>query len=172
MARTTPRPLPTATRTLQPLGRHCPLCGETMWVAYHNSRVVYLSPADKYPRLTWSTVKGSKRSIWAGSHGLPAVLSPLVTPSALVVWTHGACASHPSLLLPTPAACSHPRWLGPRGHPIQQHLTQRPDMIGEPRRHRWRLRPHCVAAPVPWVRTGCGTGWRTLACGRTKLSYT
>ena len=40
MARTTPRPPPTATRTLQPLGRHCPLCGETMWAAYHNSRTI------------------------------------------------------------------------------------------------------------------------------------
>ena len=40
MARTTPRPSPTATRTLQPLGRHCPLCGETMWAAYHNSRTI------------------------------------------------------------------------------------------------------------------------------------
>jgi hypothetical protein len=38
MARTTPRPTPTATRTLQPLGRHCPLCGETMWAADHNYR--------------------------------------------------------------------------------------------------------------------------------------
>ena len=40
MARTTPRPTPTATHTLQPLGRHCPLCGETMWAAYHNSRTI------------------------------------------------------------------------------------------------------------------------------------
>ena len=40
MARTTPRPPPTATRTLQPLGRHCPLCGETMWAAYHNYRTI------------------------------------------------------------------------------------------------------------------------------------
>ena len=40
MARTTPRPTPTATRTLQPLGRHCPLCGETMWAAYHNYRTI------------------------------------------------------------------------------------------------------------------------------------
>jgi hypothetical protein len=40
MARTTPRPTPTATRTLQPLGRSCPLCGETMWAAYHNSRTI------------------------------------------------------------------------------------------------------------------------------------
>ena len=38
MARTTPRPLPTATRTFQPLGRDCPLCGETMWAAYPNYR--------------------------------------------------------------------------------------------------------------------------------------
>lgn len=40
MARTTPRPTPTATHTLQPLGRHCPLCGETMWAAYHNYRTI------------------------------------------------------------------------------------------------------------------------------------
>ena len=40
MARTTPRPTPTTTRTLQPLERHCPLCGETMWAAYHNYRTI------------------------------------------------------------------------------------------------------------------------------------
>ena len=40
MARTTPRPTPTTTHTLQPLGRHCPLCGETMWAAYHNYRTI------------------------------------------------------------------------------------------------------------------------------------
>src|SRR5262245_35937945 len=40
MARTTPRPPPTATRTLHPLGRHCPLCGEMMWAAYHHSRTI------------------------------------------------------------------------------------------------------------------------------------
>lgn len=40
MARTTPRPTPTATHTLQPLGRHCALCGETMWAAYHNYRTI------------------------------------------------------------------------------------------------------------------------------------
>src|SRR5262245_59087331 len=28
---------------------------------------------------------------------------------------------------------------------------------------------HCVAVPVPFVGTGCGKGWRTLACGRQKL---
>ena len=40
MARTTPRPTPTATRIFQPLGRHCPLCGETMWAAYHHYRTI------------------------------------------------------------------------------------------------------------------------------------
>src|SRR2546425_5137024 len=40
MARTTSRPTPTATCTLQSLGRHCPLCGETMWAAYHNDRTI------------------------------------------------------------------------------------------------------------------------------------
>jgi hypothetical protein len=40
MARTTARPPPTVTRTLQPLGRHCPVCGDTMWAAYHNYRTI------------------------------------------------------------------------------------------------------------------------------------
>ena len=40
MARTTPRPTPTVPCTLQPLGQHCPLCGETMWAAYHNYRTI------------------------------------------------------------------------------------------------------------------------------------
>jgi hypothetical protein len=40
MARTTPRPAPTLTQTLQPLLRHCPTCGKTMWAAYHNSRTI------------------------------------------------------------------------------------------------------------------------------------
>jgi hypothetical protein len=40
MARTTSRPPPTAPRPLQPLGRHGPLCDETMWAAYQNSRTL------------------------------------------------------------------------------------------------------------------------------------
>jgi hypothetical protein len=40
MARTTPRPPPTAIQTLLPLMRHCPTCGNTMWAAYHNSRTI------------------------------------------------------------------------------------------------------------------------------------
>ena len=40
MARTTPRPPPTLTQTLQPLVRHCPCCGDPMWAAYHNYRTI------------------------------------------------------------------------------------------------------------------------------------
>lgn len=40
MARTTPRPTPTATQTLLPMVRHCPCCGDPMWAAYHNYRTL------------------------------------------------------------------------------------------------------------------------------------
>lgn len=40
MARTTLRPCPTATQTLTPLTRHCPVCGNSMWAAYHNYRTL------------------------------------------------------------------------------------------------------------------------------------
>jgi hypothetical protein len=40
MARTTVRPTPTATRMLKPLWRHCPCCGDPMWVAYQNFRTI------------------------------------------------------------------------------------------------------------------------------------
>lgn len=39
-ARTTPRPTPTTTQTLQPILHHCPCCGEPMWAAYHNYRTI------------------------------------------------------------------------------------------------------------------------------------
>ena len=38
MARTTPRPPPTATQTLPSLLRPCPCCGAPMWATYHHSR--------------------------------------------------------------------------------------------------------------------------------------
>jgi hypothetical protein len=40
MARSTPRPHPTTTQTLQSCLRHCPCCGNPMWVAYHHYRTV------------------------------------------------------------------------------------------------------------------------------------
>jgi hypothetical protein len=40
MARKTPRPQPTSAQTLQPMLRHCPRCGNSMWAAYYNYRTV------------------------------------------------------------------------------------------------------------------------------------
>ena len=40
MARTTPRPAPTLTQSLQSMVRHCPCCGAPMWAAYHNYRTI------------------------------------------------------------------------------------------------------------------------------------
>jgi hypothetical protein len=40
MARTTPRPHPTARQTLTSLLRHCSTCGNAMWAAYHNYRTI------------------------------------------------------------------------------------------------------------------------------------
>ena len=74
-----------------------------------------------------------------GSHGLPTALSPPVTPSTQAIRTHVAASGDLSLPLPTTVACSYPRWLGPWRHPKQQHLAQRPDMVGQRRRHRRRL---------------------------------
>jgi hypothetical protein len=85
----------------------------------------------------------TKRSTREGAHGLPAALSPLVTPSQPAVRTHVVCSGSLPVPLPTPSACSHPRWLWPRRHPIQQDLSQCPDMIGQPGCHRG-----CPGAPV------------------------
>ena len=50
MARTTPRPPPTLTQTLQTIVHHCPGCGEPMWAAYHNERTI--TPLEAIVRLT------------------------------------------------------------------------------------------------------------------------
>ena len=66
---------------------------------------------------------------------------PPVTPSQSAVRTPVACPGHLPLPLPTTVACSYPRWLGPWRYTEQQHLTQGPDMIGQPRGHGRRPRP-------------------------------
>ena len=71
--------------------------------------VVYLSPADKYPRLTRRLSQRAKRPKRESSHGLSAALSPLVTPSKQAVRTHVAGSGSLSLPLPTTVACSYPR---------------------------------------------------------------
>ena len=64
--------------------------------------------------------------------------APLVTPSTPAVRTHVAPQAPLPLPFPTTTACSHPRWLRPRRHAEQQHLTQRPDVIRQSRGHRRR----------------------------------
>jgi hypothetical protein len=50
--------------------------------------------------------------------------------------------SSPPSVAPSPALSSlHLRWLWPRWHAEEQHLAQRPDVIRQSRRHRWRARP-------------------------------
>jgi hypothetical protein len=70
--------------------------------------VVYLSPADKYHRLTRRLSQRAKRPKRESSHGLSAALSPLVTPSKPAVRTHVAGSGSLSLPLPTTVACSYP----------------------------------------------------------------
>src|SRR5262249_19600013 len=42
---------------------------------------------------------------------------------------------HLPVPLPTTVAGSYPRWLGPWRHATQEHLAQRPDVMGQPRGH-------------------------------------
>jgi hypothetical protein len=131
--------------------------------------VVYLSPADKYPRLTRPTVTGAKRYSQEGSHGLPAVLCPLVTPSKPAVRTHVACAGPLPSLLPTtrlahtPAGCGHG---GTRKSNTSRRVHTR---SVSPAAIAGVCGRHVLAEPVPWVGRGCGNGTQRLAWGKQKL---
>src|SRR5215475_6815009 len=90
MARTTSRPTPTATRTLQPLGRHCPLCGETMWAAYHNYRTS--TTLEEVVHLTLQI----RRCLNRTSYHLSTPICHIFTPSARPAhdesgWHHSMC---------------------------------------------------------------------------------
>src|SRR5712691_7476682 len=54
--------------------------------------------------------------------------------------THVATSGFLPLPLPTTTAGSHPRGLRPRWHAKEQDVSQRPDLIGQPSGHRWRVR--------------------------------
>src|SRR5712692_4119738 len=71
-------------------------------------------------------------------------------------------ASPPSRCAHTPAGCGHG---GTRKSSTSRSVQT------------WSVRPaaiagvhgrHCVVEPVPWVDSGCGRGWRTLAWGKQK----
>src|SRR5205823_11952570 len=57
------------------------------------------------------------------------------------LWTHIAGSGPLPLLLPTTPVDSYPRQLWPGWHTKQQHFAQRPDMVGQPRRHGGRTGP-------------------------------
>jgi hypothetical protein len=81
--------------------------------AWTKRAVMYLAVAGKYLRTHPSAVIGTKRSRRKDSHGLPAALSPLATPSKWAVRTHVVCSGSLPWLLPTPlrvhtpAGCGH-----------------------------------------------------------------
>src|SRR5262249_25590959 len=103
--------------------------------------VVYLSPADKYHRLTRRLSQRAKRPKRESSHGLSAALSPLVTPSQPAVRTHVAGSGSLSLPLPTTGACQSPRGRGHGGPAKREPLRGGPDVLSQPRRHRGRTGP-------------------------------
>src|SRR3977135_4257234 len=88
-------------------------------------------------------------------------------PSTLVVWTHGACSRHLSLLLLTPALAYTPAGRGPRGPPEQRalHAATRHDRSSPP--------PSLVSATAtPWLsrchwslqeQAGVDVSWREAA---------
>ena len=142
-------------------------CHYKLW---SHSWAVYLHTADNYHRLTRPTLRGAKRPRWESSHGIPAALSPLVTPSKPAVWTHIACSQAPSRgCFPspprphTPAGCDHG---GTRKSSTSRKLQT------------WSVNPaaiagvwgcHRVAEPLPLVGRCCGNGWRKEAWGKQKF---
>ena len=120
----------------------CPLTRRG--AASSQRRVVYLPNADKYRGRHLSTVTGAKRPGREDSHGIPAALSPLVTPSQPAVRTHRPRVSSRHPVAPSPTlSSSHLRWLRPGWHPIRQHFSQGPHMVSQPRGHR-----RCTGPPV------------------------
>src|SRR2546430_11823034 len=109
------------------------------------------------------TVTRTKRSIREGSHGLPAALSPLVTPSTPAVWTHVA-GSGPLLwrlpttrLAHTPAGCGHG---GTRNISTSRSLHTR-SVTPAPTAGVWG--PPCLPTPAPLAAPGCATPGHRLA---------
>src|SRR5262249_54418159 len=88
------------------------------------------------------------------------------------VRTHGACPGHLPSPLPTTMACSHPCWLWPRRDTKEEHLTQRPDMVSEPRRHRRRTGPPLRRRAAAAGRVGMGQGPAYALMGQKELVVT
>ena len=118
-------------------GNYAAFTLKTGTLALWRQSAVYLHPADKYHRLTRPTVIRVKRPSPAGSHGLPAALSPLVTPSRPAVWTHVVRSGHLPVPLPTScvltlpraAATAAPERATPPGGSTPDPSAQRPSLV-------------------------------------------
>src|SRR5262249_38063629 len=137
--------------------------------AHPGQRVMYLAAAGKYLRLPPPIAIVTKRPRREGSRGLPAALSPLVTPSTPAVRTHAACSGRLTMPLPTTQRAHTRAGGGPggtgHGSPwgrVQTWSVSPAAMAGVRGCQRW-------AEPLPWVDSGCGKGRRKLACGKQKL---
>jgi hypothetical protein len=110
----------------------------TSWLRIIVLPVVYLPTADKYCRLTHQSSKGQK-GLCEGLSWHPSV--PLPPGGALEAGRVDArrLLRPPPLAASHHSACSHPCWLRPGRHTEEQHLAQRPDVIGQPRGHGRRL---------------------------------
>ena len=91
--------------------------------------VAYLGPADKYfgplPTRLRSVNQPVIRSKWVFSSSSHPVGLHLSAPRSLTATIIKRCPFLDRL------------WLGPRRHPKHQHLSQRPNLIGESCRHCW-----------------------------------
>jgi hypothetical protein len=112
MARTTPRPVPIATPTLQPLQRSCPTCGKTMWAAYHHYRT--LTTLETVLALTlhmrrclnrgWPPFRHPYRPAYEGRLALPKHAFGLDGMAVLGQWRYADHRSIPEI---------HPAWRAP-----------------------------------------------------------
>src|SRR6266446_632208 len=100
--------------------------------------VVSLQRAGKYQRPVWWPSQGQKgigeRAIMASQWSAPPWQRPRRRPCRRTSPPQAPSCCR----LPPATANSYPRGLGPRWHPIQQDLSQAPDMIGQLGCHRWR----------------------------------
>src|SRR5205823_6859503 len=76
---------------------------------------------------------------------------------------------HLPVLLPTTMACSYPRWLRPWRHAKQEHFAQRPDVIGQPRGHRWGPRLPQLGRARPIGGLGLREGLAQTAMGQDEI---
>src|SRR2546427_6262016 len=104
------------------------------------------------------------------SPGITAALGALVTPSTQAMRTHRSRINSRQPVAPSPAlSSSHPCWLRPRRHAEQEHLTEGPHMVGQPRGHRWRLGLPALGRAAAMGGLGLRQGQTYAGMGQTEI---